>query len=236
MGVEGFLQQCCHGSLRARVLPHLSLCPSAAKAPHFSRLGDVEVNAGQNATFQCVAAGKAAEAERFLMQVRSGGGETTTANPTRGFPLGETPAGHGGRRAIPLLFSRRHVGTPVVAPAVPPCPRDAMSLPWAEAERRGGPRCLGEAHQPPALPGHVPAGRGVQGGAGPVPLRHPVRPRRRRLQLRRAHRQRWVSCPCPPCIVDGPLPLPACREGGMPGTLGLQFLTVDELLHVDCAT
>lgn len=42
-----------------------------AKAPHFSRLGDVEVNAGQNATFQCVAAGKAAEAERFLMQVRS---------------------------------------------------------------------------------------------------------------------------------------------------------------------
>uniref|UniRef100_A0A8C9F5R2 protein-tyrosine-phosphatase n=1 Tax=Pavo cristatus TaxID=9049 RepID=A0A8C9F5R2_PAVCR len=42
-----------------------------SKAPHFSRLGDVEVNAGQNATFQCVAAGKAAEAERFLMQVRS---------------------------------------------------------------------------------------------------------------------------------------------------------------------
>uniref|UniRef100_A0A8B9W129 protein-tyrosine-phosphatase n=1 Tax=Anas zonorhyncha TaxID=75864 RepID=A0A8B9W129_9AVES len=32
-----------------------------SKAPHFSRLGDVEVNAGQNATFQCVAAGKAAE-------------------------------------------------------------------------------------------------------------------------------------------------------------------------------
>uniref|UniRef100_A0A670ZM46 protein-tyrosine-phosphatase n=1 Tax=Pseudonaja textilis TaxID=8673 RepID=A0A670ZM46_PSETE len=29
-----------------------------SKAPHFSRLGDVEVNAGQNATFQCVAAGK----------------------------------------------------------------------------------------------------------------------------------------------------------------------------------
>ncbi|NXP32345.1 PTPRU phosphatase, partial [Leiothrix lutea] len=44
-----------------------------SKAPHFSRLGDVEVNAGQNATFQCVAAGKAAEAERFLMQVRDGG-------------------------------------------------------------------------------------------------------------------------------------------------------------------
>uniref|UniRef100_A0A670ZMM9 protein-tyrosine-phosphatase n=1 Tax=Pseudonaja textilis TaxID=8673 RepID=A0A670ZMM9_PSETE len=39
-----------------------------SKAPHFSRLGDVEVNAGQNATFQCVAAGKASETERFLMQ------------------------------------------------------------------------------------------------------------------------------------------------------------------------
>ncbi|KAJ7424598.1 receptor-type tyrosine-protein phosphatase U [Willisornis vidua] len=43
-----------------------------SKAPHFSRLGDVEVNAGQNATFQCVAAGKASEAERFLMQRQSG--------------------------------------------------------------------------------------------------------------------------------------------------------------------
>uniref|UniRef100_A0A8C3JC17 protein-tyrosine-phosphatase n=1 Tax=Calidris pygmaea TaxID=425635 RepID=A0A8C3JC17_9CHAR len=55
-----------------------------SKAPHFSRLGDVEVNAGQNATFQCVAAGKAAEAERFLMQVSNGGGETSisTTNPT----------------------------------------------------------------------------------------------------------------------------------------------------------
>lgn len=42
----------------------------AAKAPHFSRLGDVEVNAGQNASFQCMAAGRAAEAERFLLQVR----------------------------------------------------------------------------------------------------------------------------------------------------------------------
>ena len=41
-----------------------------AKAPHFSRLGDVEVNAGQNASFQCMAAGRAAEAERFLLQVR----------------------------------------------------------------------------------------------------------------------------------------------------------------------
>ena len=46
----------------------------AAKAPHFSRLGDVEVNAGQNATFQCMAAGRAAEAERFLLQVSGGWG------------------------------------------------------------------------------------------------------------------------------------------------------------------
>lgn len=45
----------------------------AAKAPHFSRLGDVEVNAGQNASFQCMAAGRAAEAERFLLQVRRTG-------------------------------------------------------------------------------------------------------------------------------------------------------------------
>lgn len=42
----------------------------AAKAPHFFRLGDVEVNAGQNASFQCMAAGRAAEAEHFLLQVR----------------------------------------------------------------------------------------------------------------------------------------------------------------------
>lgn len=47
---------------------HDSISP--AKAPHFSRLGDVEVNAGQNASFQCMAAGRAAEAERFLLQVR----------------------------------------------------------------------------------------------------------------------------------------------------------------------
>ncbi|TWW79414.1 Receptor-type tyrosine-protein phosphatase U [Takifugu flavidus] len=43
------------------------------KAPHFSRLGDEEVNAGQNASFQCVAAGRASEAERFLLEVSAGG-------------------------------------------------------------------------------------------------------------------------------------------------------------------
>uniref|UniRef100_A0A8C6P2T3 protein-tyrosine-phosphatase n=1 Tax=Nothobranchius furzeri TaxID=105023 RepID=A0A8C6P2T3_NOTFU len=36
------------------------------KVPHFSRLGDVEVNAGQNASFQCVATGKVSETEPFL--------------------------------------------------------------------------------------------------------------------------------------------------------------------------
>lgn len=49
----------------------LSLYPSLDKAPHFSRLGDEEVNAGQNATFQCVAAGRASEAEKFLLEVSS---------------------------------------------------------------------------------------------------------------------------------------------------------------------
>uniref|UniRef100_A0A3B3BV43 Receptor-type tyrosine-protein phosphatase U n=1 Tax=Oryzias melastigma TaxID=30732 RepID=A0A3B3BV43_ORYME len=42
------------------------------KAPHFSRLGDEEINAGQNATFQCVAAGKASEAEKFLLERHNG--------------------------------------------------------------------------------------------------------------------------------------------------------------------
>uniref|UniRef100_A0A7N5ZUX8 protein-tyrosine-phosphatase n=1 Tax=Anabas testudineus TaxID=64144 RepID=A0A7N5ZUX8_ANATE len=40
------------------------------KVPHFSRLGDVEVNAGQNASFQCIATGKVSEAEPFLLEVR----------------------------------------------------------------------------------------------------------------------------------------------------------------------
>uniref|UniRef100_A0A7N6AXF1 Receptor-type tyrosine-protein phosphatase U n=1 Tax=Anabas testudineus TaxID=64144 RepID=A0A7N6AXF1_ANATE len=49
------------------------------KAPHFSRLGDEEVNAGQNATFQCVAAGRASEAEKFLLE-RHNGDILTTAS------------------------------------------------------------------------------------------------------------------------------------------------------------
>ncbi|XP_048850224.1 receptor-type tyrosine-protein phosphatase U-like isoform X2 [Brienomyrus brachyistius] len=42
------------------------------KVPHFSRLGDVEVNAGQNATFQCVALGRASELEQLLLEEHSG--------------------------------------------------------------------------------------------------------------------------------------------------------------------
>ena len=115
----GFLQQ------------YQCLHPSAAKAPHFSRLGDVEVNAGQNATFQCVAAGKAAEAERFLMQVSNGGGETSifAVNPmhrscnTSVPPLWEekNPLGRGEKGNPPRFLSRRHLGTRLVALDVTPC-------------------------------------------------------------------------------------------------------------------
>ncbi|XP_062866581.1 receptor-type tyrosine-protein phosphatase U [Trichomycterus rosablanca] len=42
------------------------------KVPHFTRLGDVEVNAGQNATFQCVANGRASKMDPFTMERRSG--------------------------------------------------------------------------------------------------------------------------------------------------------------------
>uniref|UniRef100_A0A8C7ZDI8 protein-tyrosine-phosphatase n=1 Tax=Oryzias sinensis TaxID=183150 RepID=A0A8C7ZDI8_9TELE len=38
-----------------------------APVPHFSRLGDVEVNAGQNASFQCVATGKVSETDGVLL-------------------------------------------------------------------------------------------------------------------------------------------------------------------------
>ncbi|XP_030645199.1 receptor-type tyrosine-protein phosphatase U [Chanos chanos] len=42
------------------------------KVPHFSRLGDVEVNAGQNATFQCVATGRSTKTDPFSLERRSG--------------------------------------------------------------------------------------------------------------------------------------------------------------------
>lgn len=44
--------------------------PSADKSPHFLRLGDVEVNAGQNATFQCIATGRDAVNNKLWLQVR----------------------------------------------------------------------------------------------------------------------------------------------------------------------
>lgn len=42
---------------------------SADKVPRFSRQGDEEVNAGQNASFQCVATGRAMETDPFYLEV-----------------------------------------------------------------------------------------------------------------------------------------------------------------------
>uniref|UniRef100_A0A674MA36 Receptor-type tyrosine-protein phosphatase kappa n=1 Tax=Takifugu rubripes TaxID=31033 RepID=A0A674MA36_TAKRU len=42
------------------------------KSPHFLRLGDVEVNAGQNATFQCIATGRDTTSNKLWLQVRNG--------------------------------------------------------------------------------------------------------------------------------------------------------------------
>lgn len=41
------------------------------KSPHFLRLGDVEVNAGQNATFQCIATGRDTSNNKLWLQVES---------------------------------------------------------------------------------------------------------------------------------------------------------------------
>ncbi|KAG8451399.1 hypothetical protein GDO86_003564 [Hymenochirus boettgeri] len=51
----------------------LLLSYPCTRAPHFSRLGEVEVNAGQNASFQCPAAGRANDGETFLLQRQNGG-------------------------------------------------------------------------------------------------------------------------------------------------------------------
>uniref|UniRef100_A0A8C9Z524 protein-tyrosine-phosphatase n=1 Tax=Sander lucioperca TaxID=283035 RepID=A0A8C9Z524_SANLU len=56
-------------ALTCEGVTNVSLISLCVNAPHFSRLGDEEVNAGQNATFQCVAAGRASEAEKFLLEV-----------------------------------------------------------------------------------------------------------------------------------------------------------------------
>ncbi|XP_041043600.1 receptor-type tyrosine-protein phosphatase kappa isoform X2 [Carcharodon carcharias] len=42
------------------------------KSPHFLRLGDVEVNAGQNATFQCIATGRDTGNNKLWLQRRNG--------------------------------------------------------------------------------------------------------------------------------------------------------------------
>ncbi|KAM6965042.1 receptor-type tyrosine-protein phosphatase kappa [Aplochiton taeniatus] len=42
------------------------------KSPHFLRLGDVEVNAGQNATFQCIATGRDTANNKLWLQRRNG--------------------------------------------------------------------------------------------------------------------------------------------------------------------
>lgn len=43
--------------------------PFAGKAPHFLRLQNVEVNVGQNATFQCTAGGKWSQHDQLWLQV-----------------------------------------------------------------------------------------------------------------------------------------------------------------------
>ncbi|KAK1784748.1 hypothetical protein P4O66_003420 [Electrophorus voltai] len=50
----------------------LSAAVLADKVPHFTRLGDVEVNAGQNATFQCAATGRASKTDPFSMERHNG--------------------------------------------------------------------------------------------------------------------------------------------------------------------
>uniref|UniRef100_A0A8C7FUS4 protein-tyrosine-phosphatase n=1 Tax=Oncorhynchus kisutch TaxID=8019 RepID=A0A8C7FUS4_ONCKI len=57
--VRGELQ--CH-----HILPHL-----CGKAPHFLRLQNVEVNVGQNATFQCTAGGKWSQHDQLWLQVNT---------------------------------------------------------------------------------------------------------------------------------------------------------------------
>ncbi|KAL2084962.1 hypothetical protein ACEWY4_020480 [Coilia grayii] len=49
------------------------------KAPHFSRLGDMEVNVGQNASFQCVASGRPTDTEAFLLERHNGRVTTSTS-------------------------------------------------------------------------------------------------------------------------------------------------------------
>lgn len=76
-----------------------SVCPSSTdKVPHFSRLGDVEVNAGQNASFQCVATGKVSESEPFLLEVRTHR-LFMSPSPKRRLGGGEVEGGRGAERS-----------------------------------------------------------------------------------------------------------------------------------------
>lgn len=59
-----------------RLLNSVLMCFLASllgKAPHFLRLQNVEVNVGQNATFQCIAGGKWSQHDKLWLQVRMGG-------------------------------------------------------------------------------------------------------------------------------------------------------------------
>ncbi|XP_067867695.1 receptor-type tyrosine-protein phosphatase U isoform X3 [Heterodontus francisci] len=56
------------------------------KTPHFLRLGDVETNSGQSATFQCVAAGRTVEAQRLLLQRQHRGFTILAAEQKRTSP------------------------------------------------------------------------------------------------------------------------------------------------------
>lgn len=45
------------------------MCFLVGKTPHFLRLQNVEVNVGQNATFQCIAGGKWSQHDKLWLQV-----------------------------------------------------------------------------------------------------------------------------------------------------------------------
>ncbi|NWY16211.1 PTPRT phosphatase, partial [Aphelocoma coerulescens] len=74
-----------------RVLAH-----PCRKAPHFLRLQNVEVNVGQNATFQCIAGGKWSQHDKLWLQVKC----DETCDDVA--PLSTTPARSG--RSASRLF------------------------------------------------------------------------------------------------------------------------------------
>lgn len=54
----------------ASLYPCTTLHLLSGKAPHFLRLQNVEVNVGQNATFQCIAGGKWSQHDKLWLQVK----------------------------------------------------------------------------------------------------------------------------------------------------------------------